>query len=113
MSAVSFSQFLATLSDACLVASPHGDILDLNPAACGVLGYRKEELIGKPLPSIFAPESYSKVVEHLEELKITRRLCADKMNVLTKKGEKRIMLLSMGSAVDSEGRLLYSTIMLF
>ena len=41
--------------------SPGGIILDVNPAACEALGYTKEELIGKAVSIIYAPESHTKM----------------------------------------------------
>ncbi len=48
-----------------------GLILDVNPAACRILGYKKEEIVGKPLLDFIPPERRSQagevVVRILEE----------------------------------------------
>jgi PAS domain-containing protein len=36
----------AHVADAVFVAEPEGQIVDANPAACALLGYEKQELIG-------------------------------------------------------------------
>jgi PAS domain S-box-containing protein len=56
-----FRQFFETLPEYGYMISPEGKILDINPAACQALGYSKEELIGRPLSSLYAPESQSKM----------------------------------------------------
>jgi PAS domain S-box-containing protein len=90
-----FSEFFATL--------------DANPAACEGLGYEKEELIGKPLSTIYAPESQARLRDLFEKWKKTRKLRNEEMVVLTKQGKKRTVLLNAGSVVDAKGKLLHST----
>jgi PAS domain S-box-containing protein len=48
------------------MTSLNGEILDANPAACKALGYKKEELVGKPMSDIYAPESALRLVNLLE-----------------------------------------------
>ena len=42
--------------DAVLVADPTGRYVDVNQAACALLGYRRDELLGKTTAEIIAPE---------------------------------------------------------
>ena len=104
-----FRQFFETQPECCYMISPGGIVLDVNPAACEALGYTKEELIGKAVSIIYAPESHSKMRDLLEKWKKTGRLENEEIVVLTKDGERRVVLVSAGSVVDAEGNLLHST----
>lgn len=104
-----FNQFFATLPDYCYMVSPRGQILDINPAACRALGYSKGYLVGKPLSVIYAPESRSRLSSLLEKWKKTGKISDEEMVILTKQGEKRIVLLNVGSVLGPDGKLLHST----
>jgi PAS domain S-box-containing protein len=104
-----FRQFFETQPECCYMISPGGIVLDVNPAACEALGYTKEELIGKEVSIIYAPESHAKMHELLEKWKKTGRLESEEIVVLTRDGERRIVLVNAGSVVDAEGNLLHST----
>ena len=91
-----FSQFFATLQEYGYIVSPQGQIIDVNAAACEALGYGKEELVGKPLSTIYAPESHAKMRDLLEEWKATGELRNEEMVIVTKSGEKRTVLVSRG-----------------
>jgi PAS domain S-box-containing protein len=93
----------------CYISSPQGEILDVNPAACEALGYTKEEILGKPLSSIYAPESYSKLLDLLGKWARTGTLRNEEMDIITKDGQKRPVLLNAGSVLDAQGNLLFST----
>ncbi len=103
-----FRQFFETQPECCYMISPGGIVLDVNPAACEALGYTKEELIGKAVSIIYAPESHSKMRDLLEKWKKTGRLESEEMIVVTRDGERRVVLVTAGSVVDAEGNLLHS-----
>jgi PAS domain S-box-containing protein len=100
-----FRQFFESQPECCYMISPAGIVLDVNPAACEALGYTKEELIGKAVSTIYAPESHSKMRDLLEKWKKTGRLESEEMVVLTRDGERRVVLLNAGSVVDEEGNV--------
>lgn len=104
-----FRQFFETQPECCYMISPQGVVLDVNPAACGALGYTKEELIGKAVSIIYAPESHSKMRDMFEKWRKTGRLESEEVVVLTRNGERRVVLVTAGSVVDAEGNLLHST----
>ncbi len=104
-----FRQFFETQPECCYMTSPGGIVLDVNPAACEALGYTKEELIGKAVSIIYAPESHSKMRDLLEKWKKTGRLESEEIVVLTRDGERRVVLVNAGSVMDAEGNLLHST----
>jgi PAS domain S-box-containing protein len=103
-----FSQFFATLPEYCYITSPSGEILDVNQAACDALGYTKEELVGKPLSAIYAPESHPKMAELLEKCGGTGTHHNEELVILTKQGRKRTVLLNAASVKDSHGNPLHS-----
>jgi len=103
-----FSQFFETLPEYCYITSPAGEILDVNPAACAVLGYTKEELLGKPLSAVYAPESVRKRANLLEEWNRTGILHNEEMVILTREGKRRIVLLNAGAVRDANGTILHS-----
>jgi len=102
-----FSQFFSTLPEYCYITSPTGEILDVNPAACDGLGYKKEELLGKVLSSLYAPESARKLIDLVNEWKSTNKLHNEEMVVLTKAGKRRTILLNAGGVKDAGGNLVY------
>jgi len=104
-----FSQFFTAVPEYCYMISPEGHILDANPATCEALGYTREELVGKLVSIIYAPESPLTMDDLLEKWKKTGRLCNEEIVILTKRGEKRVVLVNAGSVADADGNLLHST----
>ena len=102
-----FRQFFSTLPEYCYMTSGTGEILDVNPAACEALGYEKEELLGKPLSDVYAPESALKLVSLLEKWRKTYKLCNEEMLVITKEGKRRTVLLNAGALKDTTGNVIY------
>ena len=103
-----FSQFFETLPEYCYMTSPTGEILDVNPAACEVLGYTKEELIGKSLSAIYAPESVPKLVDLIDKWNSKGSLRNEEMVILTRERKRRTVLLNAGSVKDTIGNILHS-----
>jgi two-component system, sporulation sensor kinase E len=106
VSELRFSQFFSTLPEYCYMTSPTGEILDVNPAVCRALGYTKEELLGRPLSDLYAPESALKLVNLLEKWKRTFKLRNEEMVVLTKEGMRRTVLLNAGAVKDTQGNII-------
>jgi PAS domain S-box-containing protein len=109
LSELRLSRFFETSPNYCYMISPGGTVLDVNRAALEVLGYEKEELIGKPLSMIYAPESQEKMRELFEKWKRTERLSHEEMVILSKQGQKRTVLLNAAVVRDAKGNLLHST----
>ena len=85
------------------MTSASGEIQNANPAACAILGYTREELVGKPLSSIYAPESFDKIIGLLEKWNKTGTLHNEEMVILTRAGKRRIVLLNAGAVRDTHG----------
>ena len=103
-----FAQFFATVPQYCYMVSLSGHILDANPAACQAYGYTKGELIGKPVSTIYAPESHSKLADLFEKWKRVGTLDNEEMVIITKQGQKRTVLLNVGTVKDAQGNILHT-----
>lgn len=103
-----FRQFFETLPEYCYMISTGGEILDMNPAACRAWGYTREELVGQPMSTIYAPESHSKMAALFLEWEQTGSIHNEEMVLVTKEGKKRTVLLNAGAVRDAEGKILHS-----
>ena len=103
-----FRQFFENEPDYCYMISSEGNILDVNKTALTVLRYEKEELVGKPVATIYTPESLPMVRKNFETWKKAGRLEETEMEIITKKGERRIVLLSADAMKDRNGKVLHS-----
>jgi PAS domain S-box-containing protein len=104
-----FRQFFETMPEYCYMISPGGEILDVNRAACAALGYRKDELVGSPLSTIYAPECLFRMSELLRKWRTHGEIRNEEMVLITRDGHRRTVLLNVGSVRDSDGNILHST----
>ncbi len=103
-----FREFFENDPEYCYMISPEGIVLDVNRSALRALGYRKRDLVGKPLNQIYAPESQRKMEELFSIWKRTGKLHDEEMTIITKGGERRTVLLSAGAVREDRGGLKYS-----
>ena len=103
-----FHQFFENEPGYCYMVSPDGMILDVNKAAAETLGYEKKELVGKPLKTVYAPESLPRMKTLFAKWKREGSLESEEMVILTRKGERRTVLLSATSVKDVEGNIVNS-----
>ena len=103
-----FRDFFENEPNYCYMISPEGKILDVNNTATEALGYGKEELVGKLLATIYAPESLPRMKELLTKWNMNGRLKSEEMVILTKDGERRTVLLSANAVRDADGNILHS-----
>jgi len=104
-----FQQFFKNIPDYCYIVSAEGNILHINEAALKTLGYKKEELIGKPLATIYAPESLPKMKALFDQWKKEGEIKNEEMVILTKNGEKHTVLLNVGAVRGEDGKIIHST----
>jgi len=103
-----FRQFFENEPEFCYMISPEGIILHANRAALEALGYKKEQLVGKPLQTIYAPESVPKMKRLFAKWKETGALKNEEIVILTKEGNRLVVLLSASTVRDMNGKLLHS-----
>lgn len=87
--------------------SPEGIILDLNKAALKVLGYTKDDLLGRHWKMIYTPESLTKAKQLFTDRLRTGTVKDEEMTIITKPGDMRLVLLSVNTVKDNDGETLY------
>ncbi|NOZ62016.1 MAG: PAS domain S-box protein [Calditrichaeota bacterium] len=108
LSEIRFRLFFENQANYCYMVSPDGKILDVNQTACRRLGYRKEELVGKPILSIYTPKSKQKARELFEIWRKTGVLKDEELQIQTKSGEKRSVILNVNSVTDANNKIIHS-----
>ncbi|OGP54702.1 MAG: hypothetical protein A2Y65_03340 [Deltaproteobacteria bacterium RBG_13_52_11] len=100
-------QFFENEPEYCYMVSTEGIILDVNTAALTVLGYKKDELVGKAMETFFAPESLPKLKRLIVQWKKTGSFKEQEIRILTKEGTRRTVMLSTGAVRNKDGTILY------
>lgn len=108
MSENKFRLFFENNPEYCYMISPEGIILNINNAALKALGYRKKELVGKSLKAIYAPESMKKAKQLFKKWKKDGRFQNEGMTIITRKGKRREVLLSVEAIRDEGGEIIHS-----
>ncbi|MCK4814798.1 PAS domain S-box protein, partial [bacterium] len=103
-----FRTFFENEPEYCYMVSTEGIMLDVNKAALKTLGYKKRELVGKHVSTIYAPESLPKMEQLLKIWRKSGSLSNEELNILTKKGEVRTVLLSVSAEKDKDGKIIRS-----
>jgi len=93
-----FVQFFENEPDYCYMISPDGTMINVNKAALQTLGYKKKELIGKPVNIIYAAEYRDKADKIFMEWLKTGVVKNQEFNIRTKNGETRTILLNAAAA---------------
>ncbi|MCJ7545867.1 MAG: PAS domain-containing protein, partial [Deltaproteobacteria bacterium] len=104
-----FREFFKNTPDYCYIISMGGNILHINEAALKTLGYKREELVGQPIAKIYAPESLAKMEDLFTQWKENGQIRNEEMMILTRKGERRSVILNAGAVKDKDGTILHST----
>jgi len=103
-----FREFFENEPAYCYMVSTEGTIMDVNKAALTALGYSKGELVGSPLRKVYAPEAMARLRECFEKWKECGELRDEEITIITKRGERRTVLLNAGTVRDAEGKVLHS-----
>jgi len=103
-----FGVFFENAPDYCYMISPNGIILAANPAALRALGYRNEELVGKPLQTIYAPECVPRMQELFSVWRQKGKIENERMTIISKTGERRKVLLSASIVKNGQGEICHS-----
>jgi PAS domain S-box-containing protein len=94
---------ITNMADTLIVVSPEETIQNVNKATCDLLGYKEDELIGKPVEMVFKDESSN-------ELSFNKLIKQDSANnaektYLSKDGRKILMLFSASAMHDVDGNI--------
>ncbi|MCD4784893.1 MAG: PAS domain S-box protein [Candidatus Eremiobacteraeota bacterium] len=103
-----FREFFENAPLYCYMISTNGLILNANSSALEALGYMKDELIGKPLKTIYAPESLPKMKQLFSIWKKDGNLKGEEIVIITKKGERRAVLLSASTVKNKDEEIMHS-----
>jgi len=94
---------LTSVIDTLIVITPNGTVQTVNQAACDLLGYTEEELIGRPMSSIFAEDtSEGADIDSLIRKGSAKHI---EQTYLTKNGEKVPVLFSGSAMLDDRGKI--------
>ncbi len=105
---IQFRTLFSLSSDYCYLVSPDGIILDVNESVTKHLGYRSEELIGRPIgAAVYAPLSRERMDMLFTRLKQDKNVTGEELAILTKDGKERRVILNASSVFDRDCRLLY------
>ncbi len=99
---------IRSMIDTLIVVTPKGDIKTVNNALINLLGYKEEELIGKPVETIFVSEEEIpfKGIK-LEKLIKEGELKDYETNYKAKDGKKIPILLNVSVVKDEDGNINY------
>lgn len=90
--------------------SPAGKIMDINKTVLKVLGYKREELLGKPVIStIYTKESQKKAKALLSQWKKTSKIRGQELQIKTKTGKVIDIELNVDAVKDKQEGIIYST----
>jgi PAS domain S-box-containing protein len=103
-----FRLFFENLPEYCYMISAEGLILDINRAALEILGYEKNEIVGKSLTMVYAPESQIQFKRNFSEWQEKGSLRDKEMVIITKWEERRYVLLSADAIRDANGKIIQS-----
>ena len=103
-----FRKFFENEPEYCYMISPEGTILEANKTVLNTLGYTMEELVGKPVATVYAPESHQRMHQLITQWEKTGEIRDEEMVILTKNGDRRTVLLSASQALDEDGKPLHS-----
>ncbi|MBL7149277.1 MAG: PAS domain S-box protein, partial [Candidatus Cloacimonetes bacterium] len=104
-----FRQFFANSPEYCFIISLEGTILDINKSALKALGYLKKEIVGKPLlTTIYTPSSQEKAQNLFVKWRTVGGLRNEELNMITKDGKERTVLLSVDAIRGTKGEIIYS-----
>jgi PAS domain S-box-containing protein len=108
-SEVKFRRFFENDPDYCYMVSPEGLIMDVNTSALRALGYKKAELVGKPIKTIYDSDSYQKLASKEHKAgETTGKQADEEMVIITKNGQRLTVLLRADVVKDHAGKILYA-----
>jgi len=102
-----YRQLFEQSNDAVLISDLDLKLNDLNRRAADLLGYRVEELIGKHLREIVAPDEWLEVIGKLPDIMAGGKLAAYERTLIRKDGQPVLTETSVALVNDPEGNPSY------
>jgi PAS domain S-box-containing protein len=99
-------QFFDHAPEYCYLVGLDGRITDVNRATLEGLGYRREELVGNPVGSLYAPECQEQRGQVRLRTSQGEGVRNEEILVLAHDGTRRKVLLSSAAIHDSKGRII-------
>lgn len=103
---------IRSMTDTLIVVSPEGMIVMVNAAACKLLSYQENELVGKPFEMVLEPEFIGSDPTGMDKLLEHGFSCPIEVTYKTKSGRQIPVLLSV-SAILEEGSINQSGLVCF
>ncbi|MHA2425532.1 MAG: PAS domain S-box protein [Candidatus Thorarchaeota archaeon] len=103
-----FRQFFEDVPMYCYMVSSEGKIINVNQSVIDNLGYSYDDLVGKSVSNLYADESVQKAMTLFARWKESSIIKNEELVILTKSGEKRIVLLNVVGVKDSDGEIVHS-----
>lgn len=104
-----FRAFFENAPEYCYIVTPDDRIIDINNSALKVLGYEKEEVVGESFFSMVFKNSNQKMATELfRECKTRGQIRNKEIDIVTRSGEKRSVLLSADIVVNADDEIVYS-----
>lgn len=104
-----FRQFFETNAEYSYMISTDGAIMNINRSTLKALGYKKEELIGKPLlETIYAPGSRGRARRLFLQWHETGKIRNEEIVIITRKGTERTVILNIDAIRDIDGNIMHS-----
>ncbi|MDY6958130.1 MAG: PAS domain S-box protein [Halobacteriota archaeon] len=101
-----FRQFFEYEPEFCYMISSDGIILDANNSALNALDYKKEEIVGRPLDTIYPLQSKEMLRNLFDRWKNGKEIKDEEIVIHSKKGKKYTVLLSATAVKDKYGKIL-------
>lgn len=102
-----FRQFFEHEPEYCFIIAPDYTVMDVNHAIVENLGYKEEEIIGRFIQEFYTGESqtiWEKIFTQQDSL---GNITDEELVILTKDGQKRSVLLSVGVVRDQNENILH------
>jgi PAS domain S-box-containing protein len=96
-----FREIFNSVKDAMFVETPEGKILDVNRAACEMLGYTREELLAMHVAGIVPPELAARLAKSIQKKTVDRGVYVESESL--RKDGVRIPIEVSNTLVDIEG----------
>ena len=103
-----FRLFFSNAPVYCYMVAPDGKILSVNKTALESLGFKEDELVGTNIANLYAPDEMPRVKKLIKEWQESGKLRNEKLDLITKEGLRRTVILSVSSVTDSSGNLTHS-----